>query len=78
MARYQVGFDGKWQEAFDDEATATEWAKTVGDTGRLVYVARRRYGWRSLIAVFPEDRFAEGKANWGWRGGGDGLGGPFA
>ena len=66
MAGYQVGFDGKWQEGFDDQATAVTWAESVGETGRIVFVVRRRWrmGWPKLVAVFPESRAHEGTAAW--------------
>jgi len=55
MARYEVGFDGKWQEAFDDRDDAIQWAREVADTGRVVdVVLKRRLWFRKLVAVFPE------------------------
>jgi hypothetical protein len=64
VASYRVAFDGKWQERFDDEADALEWAKAVGETGRMVYVVRRRWYLVKLLAIFPEDMVGEGKRLW--------------
>jgi hypothetical protein len=65
MARYRVAFEGKWREWFDDLDEALEWGQAVGDTGRLVFVAKRRWvrGWQ-LVAVFPPDRAVEGEYLW--------------
>lgn len=27
MAKYEVGFDGRWQETFDDRELAIQWAR---------------------------------------------------
>jgi len=63
MSRYRVAFDGKWQDSFRDRAEALEWARAVGDTGRLVYVVRS--GFRSrLVAVFPDSQAEEGERLW--------------
>jgi len=35
MAKYVVGFDGRWQETFDDRDEAIEWAREVAGTGRI-------------------------------------------
>jgi hypothetical protein len=43
MATYRVAFDGKWQGTFDDRDDALDWAREVGETGRLVYVIQRRW-----------------------------------
>jgi hypothetical protein len=43
MATYIVGFDGKWQEKFDDREDAVDWAQDVAATGRTVEVAQRRF-----------------------------------
>ena len=40
MTRYRVGFDGFWQEDFDTEEDAVEWAKAVAEPKRIVYVAQ--------------------------------------
>jgi hypothetical protein len=54
MPRYKVGFDGAWQEAFDDEAEAVEWAEELADTGRVVFVVRRSGLRTTLVAVRPD------------------------
>ena len=64
MSTYRVGFDGKWQEDFDIESDAFWWAREVSETGRLVWVLRRRFLRWTLFAVFPEERFDEGRDRW--------------
>lgn len=55
MAKYKVGFDGHWQETFDDCDAAIQWAKEVADTGRVVDVVMKRFlRPPKLTAVFPE------------------------
>ena len=80
MPKYKVCFDGKWQGTFDDEREALDWAHEVGETGRIVHVVvMHRISGPELIAVFPEDRVAEGQQLWKERLGGWGLlsgGGP--
>lgn len=65
MAKWHVGFDGRWQESFDDFDEAVEWAREVAETGRTVDVAQRRLllG-RKLVAVFPESERAQREALW--------------
>ena len=60
-----VRFDGKWQGKFHDLDDTLDWAREVGETDRLVLVIDRRIirQWK-LIAVFPEDRFEEGRTLW--------------
>jgi hypothetical protein len=65
MARFEVGFEGKWHEAFRDLNEALAWAEEVGQTGRLVWVIHRR--WLNpprLLAVFPSERVDEGERLW--------------
>jgi hypothetical protein len=69
MARYQVGFDGKRQETFDDQDEAFEWASEAGETGRLVFAAKGRFVRWGAVAVFPETREHEGRIAWKVRGG---------
>lgn len=55
MAWFEVGFDGRWQEKFDTLEEATEWAKEVAATGRVVDVVRkRRFLSREFVTAFPE------------------------
>lgn len=75
MARYRVCFEGKWQAEFDAIENALEWGREVGDTGRLVHVARFGAFRTELIAIFPKDRFAEGERLWWARMKGSGVGG---
>jgi hypothetical protein len=74
MTGYRVAFDGKWQGDFDDALDAEEWARAVGETGRIVHVVRLGFR-RELIAVFPEDQREEGERLWKIRGAGAGGGG---
>jgi hypothetical protein len=78
VATYRVAFDGKWQETFDHQEQALEWAREVGDAGRIVHVAQRRLGGMKLIAVFPESRAEEARELWRTRGDGYlGVGGAI-
>ena len=84
MASFIVGFDGKWQEKFDDETDAIAWAREVAATGRTVEVARRRFGFCKFHTGFPESEREALAARWkrpsiglfgdgGAYGGGDGA-----
>lgn len=64
MATFIVGFDNKWQEKFDDEAGAIQWAREVADTGRTVEVIKRRFGFCRFLTGFPESKQAELRARW--------------
>jgi hypothetical protein len=77
MSAYRVCFDGKWRGKFDDRDEALEWAKSVGDTGRIVHVARSRIlRMPELVAVFPESQRKEAEHLWRVRASGSGaLGG---
>lgn len=74
MARYQVGFDGRWQATFDDLDQAIAWAREVSETGRTVDVilTRRFLGFRKFVTAFPESEYAARKAAWSmpWIGSG--------
>ncbi len=77
MATYEVGFDGRWQEAFDNLDEAVQWAQEVAETGRVVdVVQRRRFLLRKFVTAFPESELAARKAAWSvpWISGGAGLG----
>jgi hypothetical protein len=65
MSTYIVRFDGKWQGKLHDLDDTLDWAREVGETGRLVLVVERRFirEWK-LIAVFPEDRIEDGRTLW--------------
>ena len=84
MATYIVGFDGKWQEKFDDREDAVDWAQDVAATGRTVEVVQRRFGLYSFVTAFPESESAcLEKRRGGYFafdflmfGGGGGMGGP--
>ncbi len=86
MPTYRVAFNGKWQGEFEDQADALQWAREVGETGRIVHVASfsggRLMRWiktPKLVAVFPETRAEEGRRLWkirhvgSWAGGGSGA-----
>lgn len=80
MSKWDVGFDGRWQESFDDLDEAVEWAREVAETGRTVDVARRSLlRGRRLVAVFPEAERPKREALWSssaipWLGGGPYVG----
>jgi hypothetical protein len=61
-----VAFEGKWQGAFDDREDALDWAREVGETGRLVYVIQRRWWWwwPKLVAAFPESEADRAEGLW--------------
>lgn len=86
MAKWDVMFDGRWQEWFHERDEAIEWAREVAETGRTVDVARRRFLFhRKLVAVFPESERTAREAAWSawtipWMGDGTGYvggGGDF-
>jgi hypothetical protein len=64
MARYIVGFDGKWQEGFGDPEEATGWAEEVAATGRTVEVVVRRFGFHRFLTGFPESERDALAARW--------------
>lgn len=73
MARFEVGFDGRWQEVFDDREQAIQWAEEVAETGRVVdVVLKRRFLPRQFVTAFPESERAARKAAWSvpWVSGG--------
>jgi hypothetical protein len=70
MAKYEVGFDGHWQETFDGRDQAIQWAREVAETGRVVdVVLKRRFLPRRFLTAFPE---SEREAAWSvpWISGG--------
>lgn len=72
MAKYIVGFDGRWQETFDDRDEAIQWAEEVAETGRVDVVLKRRFLPRRLLTAFPESERTAREAAWAmpWTGGG--------
>jgi hypothetical protein len=73
MAKYEVGFDGRWQERFDDRDEAIQWAREIAETGRVVDVVRKRPLLpRRFVTAFPESERAAREAAWvvPWTGGG--------
>lgn len=65
VAKYEVGFDGCWQQKFNDSAEAIQWAQEVAATGRTVDVVRKRWLLpRRFITAFPESERAARKAAW--------------
>jgi len=65
MAKYEVGFDGRWQDAFDAEDEAIQWAREVAETGRVVdVVLKRRVLPRRFVTAFPESERAAREAAW--------------
>lgn len=75
MATFIVGFDGKWQEKFDDEDDAVSWAEEVAETGRTVEVVRRRLGVYKFVTGFPKSEREKLKVRRGvpYLGGGGGV-----
>jgi len=77
MAKFRLSYDGRWQERFEDEARALEFARELGEaTGRLVYVVRQGFIRSKLLAVFPESHTELGEEMWKARAPGVGGGGP--
>jgi hypothetical protein len=65
MAKYEVGFDGHWQETFDDRGEAVQWARKVAETGRVVdVVLKRRLLPRKFVTAIPESERAAREAAW--------------
>lgn len=73
MARYIVGFDGKWHESFDEAGEAIRWAEEVAATGRTVEVAVRRFGFHRFLTGFPESEREALAARWKMPGLMDGI-----
>jgi hypothetical protein len=57
------GFDGRWQANFSDLTEAVQWAREVAESGRMVFVVKRRFR-NQLVAVFPEEKEDEGRNLW--------------
>lgn len=66
MARYEVGFDGRWQDTFEDRNQAIQWAREVAETGRVVDVVMkpRFLPFRKFVTAFPDSEYAARKAAW--------------
>jgi hypothetical protein len=64
MAHYKLGYDGKWQERFDDRETAIRRAEEVASTGEVVEVVTRRFGFHSFLTAFPESEREALRARW--------------
>ena len=76
MAKYIVGFDGRWQGTFDDRDEAVQWAREVSETGRVVdVVLKRPFLPRTLLTAFPESERGAREAAWHlpWFSGGIGV-----
>jgi hypothetical protein len=74
VTTYRVGFDGRWQDTFDYEDEAVEWAKEVADADRVVFVVEQRLLRSKLIAVFPESEAATWRDVWNKMGRSDWAG----
>jgi hypothetical protein len=62
---YEVRFDGRMQETFDDRNLAVQWAAEVAGTGRIVdVVMRHRLLPPKLLTAFPESERAARDAAW--------------
>ncbi len=66
MARYDIGFGGRWQERFDDLETATARAEELAAEGRVVEVAKAFLGLHSFVTAFPESEREMLKARRGY------------
>lgn len=80
MAKYEVGFDGRWQGTFDDRERAIQWAQDVAETGRVVDVVLKcRLLPRKFVTAFPESYRAAREAAWllPTAGGGGEIAGGF-
>ncbi len=80
MAKYILGYDGAWQERFDDRGAAIRHAEMISAGGLVVEVVRKRFGLHSFVTAFPESERVALRARWHWvpsfgDGGGDGSGG---
>ena len=64
MATYTVVFDGKWQGDFDSLHVAHNWARALGETGRIAYLTIRRGQSLNLVTALPEGRAREGRDTW--------------
>ena len=65
MAKYEVGFDGRWQQSFDDRDHAIGWAQEVAERGLVVdVVLKRRFLPRKFVTAFPESERAAREAAW--------------
>jgi hypothetical protein len=64
MTTFIVGFDGKWQEKFEDRDDAIQWAREVATTGRTVEVISRRFGFCKFLTAFPESERDALAARW--------------
>ena len=81
MTKFEVGFDGEWQEEFDDLDEAIQWAREVAETGRTVDVIESPYlGLRRFVTAFPESELAQRQAHWylPMFAGGEALGGGWS
>lgn len=73
VVTYVVGFDGRWQETFDDREQAIQWALEVSEAGRVVdVVLKRRFLPPKLLTAFPGSERATREAAWciPWTSGG--------
>lgn len=64
MATYTVVFDGKWQGDFESLHVAYNWARALGETGRIAYLTIRRGQSLNLVTALPEGRAQEGSDTW--------------
>jgi hypothetical protein len=64
MTRYILGYLGKWQEKWDDEAMAITRAEDLAAEGVSVEVVRRRFGFHSFLTAFPESDREAYRARW--------------
>lgn len=78
VAKFILGYGGKWQEEFDDREAAIARAEAVAVDGVTVEVVKKRFGLHSFATGFPESERKALKARWRtlpWGDGGAGYGG---
>jgi hypothetical protein len=68
MAKFILGYDGEWREAFDDRDAAIRHAEYIATEGHVVEVVRRRFGFHAFVTCFPESEREALLARWLWDG----------
>lgn len=64
MAKYVVGYNGKWRERFSDRDEAIERAREVSESGWTVEVISRRFGFPRFVTGFPDSERESLQARW--------------
>ncbi len=79
VAKFILGYEGKWREGFGDREAAIRHAEQLAEGGVVVEVVRKRFGFHSFVTGFPESEREALRARWSWNpfsgdGGGRGDG----